>query len=174
MITGLIAGAAGLAGSIIGAASASKNAKKARRLIQQQRDDNEQWYNIKASQDYTQRADTQAAINRQRELLSEQYEQARKQNVVAGGSDEALARQQKAANESLSQSTTDIAAAGAAYKDAVEQQYRSQDAALNQQQAATYSQQAAQVAQAAGQVAGAGFNLLGTDMMLDAYKKQKV
>ena len=156
-----IGGAAALGSAIYGAIKSSQANNNARRLVQQQRDDNKEWYNIKRSQDYTQRADVQAAIKRQRELLDEQLKRARAANVVAGGTDESLALQQEAANRAVAQTMTDIAANGAAYKDNVENQYRAQDAALNQQQVQSYQQQAAQTAQAASQAVNAGVNVLG-------------
>lgn len=162
MLATTIIGAAGALGSAIYGAVKSSNAnEKARRLIQQQRNDNKRWYDVSMARDYTQRADVQAAIKRQRELLEEQYNNARKTNAVLGGTDEALALQQAAANKSLSNTMTDVAAQASSYKDSVEQQYRSQDAALNQQQAQGYQQQAAATAQASSQAVNAGLNLVG-------------
>ena len=159
-----IGGVAALGSAIYGGITSSKANNKARDLIQQQRSDNKAWYNTKMAQDYTQRADVQAAIKRQRELLNEQYNRARATNVVAGGTDESLALQQQAANKSLSDTMTDIAAQSSAYKDNVEQQYRAQDAALNQQQVQNYQQQAAQAAQAASQGVNAGIGLMGNSI----------
>ena len=156
-----IGGVAALGSAIYGGIKSSKANNKARDLIQQQRRDNRDWYNLRMSQDYTQRADVQAAIKRQRELLNEQYQRARATNVVAGGTDEALALQQQAANKAVSDTMTDVAAQAANYKDNVEQQYRAQDAALNQQQVQNYQQQAAQTAQAASQGVNAGLGLMG-------------
>ncbi len=159
---GAIAGAvAGLAGSVIGGIQSANYMKKANRLIQQQRDENKAWYDTKMSQDYTERVDVQSAINKQRELLDQQYKQARATNVVAGGSDQALAMQQQAANDSMAQTMSSIAENAAAYKDNVENQYRSADAALNQQQVQNYQQKAAAAAQAGSQAANAGIGLLG-------------
>lgn len=156
-----IGGVAALGSAIYGGIKSAKANNKARDLIQQQRRDNRDWYTLRMSQDYTQRADVQAAIKRQRELLNEQYQRARATNVVAGGTDEALALQQQAANKAVSDTMTDVAAQAANYKDNVEQQYRAQDAALNQQQAQSYQQQAAQTAQAASQGVNAGIGLMG-------------
>lgn len=159
--TAIAGGVAALGSAIYGGITSSRANNRARALIQQQRDDNKNWYNTRMAQDYTLRSDVQAAIKRQRELLDEQYKRARATNVVAGGTDEALALQQQAANRSLAQTMTDVASQASAYKDNVEQRYRAQDAALNQQQAQSYQQQAAQTAQAAGQGVNAGIGLMG-------------
>lgn len=156
-----LGGATALGSAIYGVAASSNYNNKARQLIQQQRDDNKAWYDTKMSQDYTMRSDVQAAVNRQRQLLNEQYKRARNTNIVAGGTNESLALQQQAANRSLSDTMTDIASQSAAHRDSVEQQYRAQDAALNQQQAQSYQQQAAQAAQAASQAVNAGVNMVG-------------
>ena len=164
MLVSSIIGAAGALGSAIyGAVKSSKANNQARKLIQNQRDENRRWYDTKMNQDYTQRADVQRAITKQRELLDEQLKRANARKVVGGGSDEAAALEKEAANKSVADATADIAAAGANYKDQVEQQYRSNDAALNQQQAQSYQQQAAQTAAAASQAVNAGLGLIGTD-----------
>ena len=164
MVSAIIGGAAALGGAIYGSIASSNYANKARDLIAQQRADNKSWYESRKNEDYTQRADVQAAVKKQRELLEEQYKRARATNVVAGGTEESLALQKAAANKSLSDTMTEIAAQGAAYKDSLEQQYRSQDNALNQQQAQSYQQQAAQAAQAGSQMVNAGIGLVGNSL----------
>lgn len=156
MIGTILSGVAALGSAIYGAVKSSKANNKARQLIQDQRSSNKAWYDTRMGQDYTMRSDVQAAINRQRELLDEQYNRARATNAVAGGTDASLALQREAANRATAQTMSDVAASASAYKDNIEQQYRAQDAALNQQQAQSYQQQAAQTAAAASQVVNAG------------------
>lgn len=165
ILSSIIGGIGALGSAIYGAVASSKANNRARQLIQQQRDDNKRWYETKMNQDYTLRTDVQNAINRQRELLDEQYKRAKATNVVSGGSEESVALQKEAANKSLADTTADIAAAGANYKDSVEQQYRAQDAALNQQQVQSYQQQAAQTAAAASQAVNAGLGLVGQGLI---------
>lgn len=159
-----IGGVAALGSSIYGAIASAKYNNQARKLIDEQKAANKNWYDVKMSEDYTQRADTQAALKRQRELLTEQYDNARKTNAVMGGTDEALALQKQAANNSLSQTITDIASQASQYKDGIESQYRATDSALTQQQVAGLQQQGAQAAQAAAQATNAGINLMGLDV----------
>ena len=152
---------AALGGAIYGAIKSGRLNREADAIRTRMKNENKEWYNVKMAQDYTQRADVQAAIKKQRELLDEQYKRARATNIVAGGTDEALALQKQAANQSLSQTATDIAARGADYKDNVERQYRAQDYALNQQELQNKQQQAAATAQAASQVVNAGLSMTG-------------
>jgi hypothetical protein len=174
LLSSIIGGVGALGSAIYGAVKSSQNAKRARQLIQNQRDENQRWYNTKMNEDYTLRTDVQNAINRQRELLDEQIKRANARSVVGGASEEQAALAKEAANKSVAQATADIAAEGANYKDRVEQQYRANDAALNQQQAQTYQQQAAQVAQAAGQAVNAGLNLVGQGIVNNPEKVTKI
>jgi len=164
-IAGIVQGGIGLTaaigGALYGGIKSGKLNKQAELMIRNQRTENKRWYDIRMAQDYTQRADVQATINRQRELLNEQYKRARATNAVMGGSDESLALQQQAANQSLAQTMSDVASQASGYKDNVEQQYRQQDAALNQQQVQGLQQRAAATAQAASQVVNSGIKMVG-------------
>ena len=134
MVTAAIGAGLSLASAIYGGIQSAAANNRARRLIQRQRDENKRWYDTKMAQDYTLRTDAQAAINRQRELLNEQYNRARKTGVVSGATNEAVAMQKEAANKALSDTTSEIASQASTYKDRAEAQYRAQDSALNQQQ----------------------------------------
>ncbi len=164
MVTAAIGAAAALGGAIYGSIKSKQFNDKARRLISEQRDSNKAWYESRMAEDYTQRTDAQSVLNKQREMLNEQYGRARATNTVAGGTDESLALQKAAANGAMAQTMSDIAADAASRKDAVEQSYRQQDAALNQQQIAGLQQQGQQAAQAGQQVANAGLSLMGTGL----------
>ena len=129
-------------------------------MIQNQRDENQRWYDQRMTEDYMQRSDVQNVLRKQRELLSEQYQRARATNIVAGGTDESLALQQQAANEAMGDTMADLAANAANYRDSVENQYRAQDAALNQQQVGVEQANAQAIAQAAGQMGSAVSGLM--------------
>ena len=116
------------------------------------------------NEDYLGRSDAQAVLKKQRELLDQQYRRARAMNVVTGGSDEALALQERAANDSLASTLTNIAGRSDIYRDSAEQQYRAQEAQLTGQQIAAESQRAQNIAAAASQGVSAGLNLLGNDI----------
>lgn len=146
--------------SIYGAIKSSQANKRAQKLLQNQRDENQKWYDQKMSEDYMQRSDVQNILRKQRDLLDEQYKRARATNLVAGGTDESLALQQQAANQTMADTMGNIAAQASSYKDSVEQQYRAQDAALNQQQIGVEQAKAQAIAQAAGQVGSAVSGLM--------------
>lgn len=160
MIGAIIGAAAQVGSSIYGAVKSSQANKRAQQMIQNQRDENKKWYDQKMAEDYMQRSDVQNVLRKQRELLSEQYQRARATNIVAGGTDESLALQQQAANEAMGNTMADIAANAANYKDSVENQYRAQDAALNQQQIGVEQAKAQSIAQAASQMGSAVSGLM--------------
>jgi len=161
LVEGGIGATAALGGAIYGAVKSGEYNRQAEALRSQLKKENKNWYDIKMAQDYTQRADVQAAIKKQRELLDEQYKRARATNIVAGGTDESLALQKQAANQSLAQTTSDIAARAADYKDKVENQYRAQNYDLQQQEIQQNVQRANAVAQAASQVVNTGIGMVG-------------
>lgn len=160
MVGAIIGAAAQVGSSIYGAIKSSQANKRAIEMIQNQRAQNQRWYEQKMAEDYMQRSDIQNLLRKQRELLDEQYKRARATNVVVGGTDESLALQQQVANDAMGDTMADIAANAASYRDSIESQYRTQDAALNQQLAGIEQNQAGVVAQAAAQVGSAAGGLM--------------
>lgn len=155
MVGAIIGAGLQVGSSIYGAIKSSQANKRAEALLQNQRDENRKWYEQRMAEDYTKRADVQNVLRKQKELLQEQYQRARATNVVAGGTDESLALQQQAANQTMGDTMADIAAQSESYKEGIESQYRSQDAALNQQQIGIEQAKAQAIANAAGQVGSA-------------------
>ena len=164
MVGAIIGAAAQVGSSIYGAIKSSQANKRAEDLLRNQRDENRKWSEERMAQDYTQRADVQNVLRKQRELFQEQYNRARATNVVAGGTDESLALQQAGANETMGETMADVAANAADYKDAVEEQYRAKDAALDQQEVAIQQNKAQQIANAAGQMGSAVSGLVSGGM----------
>ena len=177
MVGSIIGAAAQIGSSIYGAIKSSQANKRAEELLQNQRDKNQKWYDQKMAEDYTQRTDVQNVLRKQRELLQEQYQKARATNLVAGGTDESLALQQAAANDAMGDTMADIAANAASYKEGVENQFRTQDAALDQQQIANEQAKAQSIANAAGQMSSAVSGLMTGaigEKVDDVIEKKKV
>lgn len=176
MVGQILGAVAQIGSSIYGAVKSSQANKRAQQMIQNQRDENRRWYDQKMSEDYLQRSEVQNVLRKQRELLDEQYKRARATNLVAGGTDESLALQQQAANQTMADTTANIAANASAYKDSIESQFRAQDAALNQQQVGVEQANAQSIAQAAGQMGSAVGGLMNGavgEKMDAAVKKNK-
>ena len=84
MVGSIIGAAASLAGSIFGGYQASKAMKKSRRLLEAQLRDNQNWYDRRMSQDYTQTASSQAAMKRAMEYAEQLNRKADGQAAVNG------------------------------------------------------------------------------------------
>lgn len=164
IISAAVGGAIQLGSSIYGQVKSNQLNKQAQDELSARRAENKNWYNQKMNEDYMMRSDVQNVLRKQRELLQEQYQRARATNIVAGGTDESLALQQREANKAMGDTMADIAANASAYKDNVEQQYRAQENASSQQQQQIYANQANQIAQAASQAGSAGAGLLSSGL----------
>lgn len=128
--------------------------------------DNERWYNIRKSQEYTRRSDVQAENTKLRELLERTTSRDRAINAVAGGTDQSLAANREAVNSSIAQAYADSAARASEYKDAIEKEYLQQDSAIRQQMEKNMQQQAANSAQAASQAVNSGLRMYGNSFDL--------
>ena len=164
MLLGAIGAGLGFAGSvgsaIFGGSKASKAAREANRLIEQQRKDNQAWFDRRYHEDYSQTAEAQNLMNYAREQAEKQFRRAEGAAAVVDATDESVARAKQSANEMLSQTASNIAAQGTARKDAIEQQYLNPKNALTEQQVANLQQKAQNISAAAGQAAGAFGSLL--------------
>lgn len=158
-LLGAIGAGLGVAGSIgsaiFGGSKASKAARQANKLIEQQQKDNQAWFDRRYNEDYSQTAEAQNLLNYAREQAERQYRRAEGAAAVAGATDESVARAKQSANEMLAQTASNIAAQGTARKDAIEQQYLNTKNSLTQQQVANLQQKAQNISAASGQAAGA-------------------
>jgi len=149
MIGTIINAAAGVAGSIIGGLKASREMKKVRRLIGQQERDNQNWYDRRVNQDYTQTAAAQDAIRRTRQYADELIRRAEGNSIVNGATQETLAEARRQASQAVGNTIASLAAEGDAIRQATEQQYRRNKRHLIQQRIALHQQKAQNISQAA-------------------------
>lgn len=122
LLAGITAGT-GLASSLFGGYKAGKERKKMDGQIKSWESDNKAFYNSRALGDYTQRADAQNALRRMREELDRQTKRATNTQAITGGTLEQTAVAKDSANKALADTTSNIAAVGAQYKDRVTDQY---------------------------------------------------
>ena len=168
MLLGAIGAGLGIAGSIgsaiFGGSKASKAAKEANRLIEQQQKDNQAWFDRRYNEDYSQTAEAQNLMNYAREQAEKQFRRAEGAAAVAGATDESVAMAKQSANEMLAQTASNIAAQGTAGKDAIEQQYQNTKNSLTQQQVANLQQKAQNISAAAGQASSAFGSILPSSL----------
>lgn len=162
---GAIAGAAlSIAGGLISRRKAKREKKRAQAVLDQQKRDNENWYDMRYNEDYTQSATAQSLLNRARQYAEEQYKRAAGAAKVGGATTESVATAQQAGNKMIADAMGQIAAQDEANRSAVDSQYMQTKNDLASQQAGIHQQAADASIQAGNQLVGAGMNLIGADM----------
>ena len=169
---GAIAGA-GLqaAGSIFGGIQAARAARKAKQNIENQKKENQAWYDRRYNEDATQRADAQYALNRLDESIRVRNKAAAGTAAVMGSGQEAAAMAKEANNAALSDATARVAAAGDARKDAIEEQYINKKNDLDNKLAGIESNRAGAITEAISGVSKAASDTAGLDF--DSFKKKE-
>lgn len=169
LLGGIIGGIGSAVGGIIGGNATRKAANRNARLLEEAENEAKAWYDKEYNANFLDRSDARASIAKTREILNERYKQAEGAAAVTGATEESVARQKAAANQTLADVTSNIAERADAYKDAVRANYESQKADFLTKKTAVNNQKAQATAQAASGLASAAQglgNALG-DMGLD-------
>lgn len=123
MIGGIIGAAAGAAGGILGGLAKNSALRRQIAAVNNQKADNQAWYDRRYNEDATQRADAQRMLTLTAERMKRANRAAAGTAAVMGGSAESVAAAKAASNQALADTASQIAAAGAARKDNIENQY---------------------------------------------------
>lgn len=161
VLGGAIGAGLGAVGSIFGGIAASRAMKRVKNNLQQQRRQNQDWYDRRYNEDATQRADAQAILTRTEESIRNRNRQAAGTQAVMGGTEESVATAKARNNQALAQAATNIAINGEARKDAIESQYQQRDANLQQALNDLERGKAANISQATQGVVKTGSNIAG-------------
>lgn len=156
-----IGGALGIGGSIFGGISASKAMKKAKRIVEGQMKDNQNWYDRRYNEDATQRADAQRILTMTNDNIRQRNQAAAGTQAVMGGTEESVAATKAANNQALADATSQIAVNGERRKDQIESQYLQTKSELNDKLREIEIGKAGAVSQAVQGVAQAGANMAG-------------
>lgn len=159
LIGGIIGGVGSAVAGIVGGNATRKAANRNAKLLQEAENEAKAWYDKEYNANFLDRSDARAAIAKTRELLNERYRAAEGAAAVTGATEESIARQKAAANETLADVTSSIAERADAYKDAVRANYEAQQDAFLQQKIGVNNQKAQATAQAAQGVANAAQSL---------------
>lgn len=130
---GLIGSALGAVGSIFGGISASNAMKKARKRVEQQKEENQDWYNRRYNEDATQRADAQRILTLTEDDIKNRNRNVAGTQAVMGGTDESTAATKAANSAAQANAAATIATNAEQRKDAIEGQYKERDAQLENQ-----------------------------------------
>lgn len=154
-----IGGSLGIGASIFGGISASKAMKKVKRNLENQMEENQNWYDRRYNEDATQRADAQRILTITNENIKQRNQQAAGAQAVMGGTEESVAATKAANNQALADATSQIAVNGERRKDQIESQYMQTKAELNDKLNNLEQARAQNTAQAVQGVAQAGSNM---------------
>ena len=160
-IAALISAAAGIGGKAYGDITAKKNAEKQEGIIKDLKQQKQNWYDRRYNEDFTQRADAQRVLQQAKDTLAKRNKAAQGRAAVMGSTNEAVAAEKAANNEAYAAAVSRVAAAGAASKDAIEQQYNQQNMQLSGQIAGMYGDRAANAALGGAQALQGAGSLIG-------------
>ena len=161
LIGGAIGAGVGAAASIYGGVKASQAMKKIKANLEQQRKDNQNWYDRRYNEDATQRADAQRILTQTEEAFRNRNRQAQGTAAVMGGTEESVAATKEANAQAMADAASQIDVAGEARKDNIEQQYMSTDRNIQSQLNDLERQKAQDVQQKANDVANAASKIGG-------------
>lgn len=159
MIGSLVGAGLQIGGAIFGGISASKAAKKARERVEQQKRENEDWYNRRYNEDATQRADAQRLLTLTQETIKNRNKAIAGRSAVMGGDDASVAMEKERNAKALADATSNIVAMGEQRKDDIEEKYLSRKDNLDEQLFNIEQQKAQAIASAVGGVAQAGSSI---------------
>lgn len=162
MVSAIIGGVLALGGALAGGIASAKANREAQVQIQSQKRKNRNWFDTEISKDYTQRADVQASLERMRSLYHERSKNLQGQQAVSGATEEAAAIEKEQANRAIADTTSNIAAQGAQYKDEVGREYRQMDTALTGQTIEAARQKAVNIANAVSGVSQAAGSIVAS------------
>ncbi|MCU6767844.1 hypothetical protein OCV73_02580 [Barnesiella propionica] len=149
----------GVVGDIFGGISASKAMKQIKNNLNTQLKENQNWYDRRYNEDATQRADAQRILTLTEESIKNRNKQAAGTQAVMGGTEESVAAAKAKNNGVLADATSQIAANAEWRKDAIENQYQSNKANINQQLNDLQINKAQNIKQAIQGVADKGVNI---------------
>lgn len=133
MLGGIIGAAGGALGGVLGGISRNKALKQQMKMVNEQKKENQNWYDRRYNEDATQRADAQAMLTQTAEAIKQRNRASAGSAAVMGGTEESVAATKAANAQAMSDATSKIVVAGEQRKDQIENQYRERNNALNAQ-----------------------------------------
>ena len=162
MLGSLIGAGLGVASSIFGGISARKARRKQERMLAQQEQENQAWYDRKYNEDPTKRADTVRLLTQMQEQIKNRNKAARGRQAVMGGTEDSTTAVKEANNKTLADTTSQIVAANESRKDAIEGQYQARKDAIQNKRMGLEAEKAADTANVTAGVAGTAANIAAT------------
>lgn len=120
----------GAAGSAANFISQAKEARKRRRALDERERENEAWYKRKYNEVGTESSAAQMALTAMRDAQRERMNRASGAAAVSGASSESVAAEKAAANKSIGDTVSAIAARDDARKERIDDEYRREKRAI--------------------------------------------
>ncbi len=133
MLGGIIGAAGGALGGVLGGISRNKALKQQMKMVNEQKKENQDWYDRRYNEDSTQRADAQAMLTQTAEAIKQRNQASAGSAAVMGGTEESVASTKAANAQAMADATSKIVVAGEQRKGQIENQYRERNNELNQQ-----------------------------------------
>lgn len=162
MLGSLIGAGLGVASKIFGGISAAKARRKQERMLAQQEQENQAWYDRKYNEDPTKRADTVRLLTQMQEQIKNRNKAAKGRQAVMGGTEDSTTAVKEANNKTLADTTSQIVAANEARKDDIESQYQARKDAIQNKRMGLEAEKANDVASVASGIAGTAANIAAT------------
>lgn len=162
MLGSLIGAGLGVASKIFGGISAAKARRKQERMLAQQEQENQAWYDRKYNEDPTKRADTVRLLTQMQEQIKNRNKAAKGRQAVMGGTEDSTTAVNEANNKTLADTTSQIVAANEARKDDIESQYQARKDAIQNKRMGLEAEKANDVASVASGIAGTAANIAAT------------
>lgn len=159
----IISSAVGLGSQIFGGIQAARQRRKIKDRIDEQRAENQNWYDRRYNEDATQRADAQRLLSMTEETIRQQNRNTAGTQAVMGGTNASVAAAKAQNNNAIADAASRIAAAGEARKDRVEDSYRSRNQELDDQLTSLDNSKMSALSQAT-QAAGATLGSVGSSI----------
>ncbi len=155
LVGGIIGNAMNAGASIFGGISSAKAMREVSKNLNQQKQENQDWYDRRYNEDSTQRADAQRLLTMTEDSIRNRNRQTAGAAAVMGGTEESVAAAKAANNSALIDAVSQINAQADTRKDTIEQTYQSNKANLDSQLNNMSIQKANNIAQAVQGVSSA-------------------
>lgn len=123
MLGSIISAAGGAVGSLFGGLSKNKMLRQQLKMLNEKKQENQDWFDRRYNEDATQLADAQRLLTMTEESIKRRNRAAAGTAAVMGGTDESIAAEKAAGNQALSDTVSQINAAAEQRKDQIERQY---------------------------------------------------
>lgn len=143
MIGAIIGGALSIGSAIANGISGNKARKAQRRALEQQKRDNQAWYERKYNEDPLQRADAVRMLTLMNDQIRNRNKAAKGRQAVMGGTDDSVTATREANAKTAADATAQIVANNESRKDNIEQQYLANKRSIENQEQQQRAQEAA-------------------------------